>query len=78
VEKCLKILNNWSLLYIRHKGVCPICNKGLGYLSSENFEIHHLKRVADLDVGDPLLNNIKNLQLLHKSCHKTTLKSKKK
>jgi len=76
--KMLKNFNNWSLLYKRQKGVCPICNTGLGYLSSENLEIHHLKRVADLDVNDPLLNDIKNLQLIHKSCHKTTLKSKKK
>jgi len=70
--------NNWSLLYKKQKGVCSICSTGLGYLLSENLEIHHLKRVADLDVNDPLLSDIKNLQLIHKSCHKTTLKSKKK
>lgn len=76
--KMFKNFNNWSLLYKRQKGVCPICNTGLGYLSSENLEIHHLKRVVDLDVDNPLLNDVTNLQLLHKSCHKTTLKSKKK
>ena len=76
--KMFKNFNNWSLLYKRQKGVCPICNTGLGYLSSENLEIHHLKRIADLDVDDPLLNDVTNLQLIHKSCHKTTLKSKKK
>jgi RNA-directed DNA polymerase len=76
--KMFKNFNNWSLLYTRQKGVCVICKTGLGYLSSENLEIHHLKRVVDLDVDDPLLNDIKNLRLVHKSCHKTTLKSEKK
>mmetsp|Transcript_11895 Transcript_11895/g.22892 ORF Transcript_11895/g.22892 Transcript_11895/m.22892 type:complete len:798 (-) Transcript_11895:108-2501(-) len=76
--KMFKNFNNWSLLYTKQKGVCSICNTGLGYLSSENLEIHHLKRVADLDVDDPLLSDVKNLQLNHKSCHKTTLKFEKK
>ena len=69
-----KNFNNWSLLYTKQKGVFEICKLGLGYLTTENLEIHHLKRVADLDVDDPLLNDIKNLRLVHKSCHKTTLK----
>jgi RNA-directed DNA polymerase len=69
-----KNFNNWSLLYTKQKGVCEICKLGLGYLTTENLEIHHLKRVTDLDVDDPLLNNIENLRLVHKSCHKTTLK----
>jgi len=77
-DNMFKNFNNWSLLYTRQKGVCDICKTGLGYLSSENIEIHHLKRVADLDVNDPLLNDVKNLCLVHKSCHKTTLKSEKK
>jgi len=76
--KMFKNFNNWSLLYTKQKGVCDICKTGLGYLSSENLEIHHLKRVADLDVDDPLLNDVKNLRLIHKSCHKTTLKLEKK
>lgn len=69
-----KNFNNWSLLYTKQKGVCEICKLGLGYLTTENLEIHHLKGVADLDVDDPLLNDIKNLRLVHKLCHKTTLK----
>ena len=69
-----KNFNNWSLLYTKQKGVCKICKLSLGYLTTENLEIHHLKRVADLDVDDPLLNDLKNLRLVHKSCHKTTLK----
>ena len=76
--KTFKNFNNWSLLYKRQKGICPICGLGLGYLSSENLEIHHIKRVADLNTDDPLLKDVKNLQLVHKSCHKTTLKSLKK
>lgn len=76
--KIFKNFNNWSLLYTKQKGVCDICKTGLGYLSAENLEIHHLKRVADLDVNDPLLNDVKNLRLVHKSCHKTTLKLEKK
>jgi RNA-directed DNA polymerase len=76
--KIFKNFNNWSLLYIKQKGVCAICETGLGYLLAENLEIHHLKRVADLDINDSLLNDIQNLQLVHKSCHKTTLKLEKK
>lgn len=76
--RMFKNFNNWSLLYKKQKGVCSICNAGLGYLSSENLEIHHLKRVADLDVDDPLLSDVINLQLIHQPCHKTLLQSKKK
>jgi RNA-directed DNA polymerase len=76
--KEVKTFDKWSLLYNKQKGVCSICGTSLGYLISENLEIDHLKRVADLDVDDPLLDDIKNLRLVHKSCHKTTLKLKKK
>lgn len=55
-----------------------MCGTSLGYLFSENLEIHHLKRVADLDINDPLLKDVNNLKLVHKSCHKGTLKSDKK
>lgn len=41
-----KNFNNWSLLYTKQKGVCEICKLGLGYLTAENLEIHHLKRVG--------------------------------
>lgn len=60
-------------MYTKQKGLCAICNTGLGYLISEDLEIDHIKKVADLDVNDPLLYNIENLRILHKSCHKTTL-----
>lgn len=76
--KMFKNFNNWSLLYTKQKGICDICKTGLGYLSAENLEIHHLERVANLDVNDPLLNDVKNLRLVHKSCHKTILKFEKK
>lgn len=65
-------------MYTKQKGVCDICKTGLGYLSDESFELHHLKRIADLDIDDPLLSDTKNLRLVHKSCHKTTLKFEKK
>ena len=71
-------MNNSSLLYKKQKEVCPICNTGPDYLSSENLEIHHLKRVVDLDVDNPLVNDITNLQVVHKSCYKITLKVMKK
>lgn len=76
--KSFKNFNNWSLLYTRQKGLCGMCKTSLGYLSSEDLEIHHLKRVADLDVNDSLLKDVNNLKLVHKSCHKGILKSDKK
>jgi len=71
-----KSVDKWSLLYKRQEGLCPVCGQSLGYLISENLEIHHLKSVSQLDVDDSSLKDINNLQLVHKSCHKTTLKSK--
>jgi len=71
-----KSANKWSLLYTRQRGLCDICEHSLGYLTSENLEIHHVKRVSELNIGDPRLKDIDNLRLVHKSCHKTTLKSK--
>lgn len=74
--KEVKNFDKWSLLYTKQKGLCAICDTSLGYLISENLEIDHVKRVADLDVNDFLLKDVKNLRLLHKSCHKATLKKK--
>lgn len=71
-----KSVDRWSLLYEKQKGLCCICGQNLGYLISENLEIHHLKRVSQLDIGDFSLKDVNNLQLVHKSCHKTTLKFK--
>jgi len=71
-----KSVDRWSLLYKKQKGLCCICGESLGYLISENLKIHHLKKVSQLDVGDSRLKDINNLQLVHKSCHKTTLKFK--
>jgi hypothetical protein len=65
-------------LYIKQKGVCDICNTGLGYPLAENLETHHLKKVADLNINNLLLNDRTNLRLVNKSCHKTTLKLEKK
>jgi len=71
-----KSVDKWSLLYKRQKGLCCVCGQSLGYLISENLEIYHLKKVSQLNVGDSSLKDINNLQLIHKSCHKTTLKLK--
>ena len=71
-----KSVDKWSLLYKKQKGLCCVCGQSLGYLISENLEIHHLKRVSQLNIGDSSLKDINNLQLIHKSCHKTTLKLK--
>jgi hypothetical protein len=71
-----KSVDRWSLLYKRQEGLCCVCGQSLGYLTSENFEIYHLKRASQLDVDDFNLKDINNLQLVHKSCHKTTLKIK--
>jgi RNA-directed DNA polymerase len=71
-----KSVDRWSLLYKRQEGLCCVCGQSLGYLISENLEIHHSKRVSQLDVGDFSLKDINNLQLVHKSCHKTTSKLK--
>ena len=71
-----KSIDRWSLLYKRQEGLCCICGQSLGYLISENLEIHHLKRVSHVDVGDSSLKDINNSQLVHKSCHKITLKLK--
>lgn len=72
-----KYVNKYSLLYKKQKGICPICNEGLGYINSIELEIHHFKRVCDTPLNDRKdLNKIDNLQLLHKDCHKTTLKIK--
>jgi len=69
-------VDKWSLLYKKQQGLCDICGHSLGYLISENLEIHHVKRVSDLEVNDFRLKDINNLRLVHKSCHKTTLKLK--
>ena len=71
-----KSVDKWSLLYTEQKGLCSICGQSLGYLISENLEIHYLKKVSQLNVGDSRLKDIDNLQLVHKSCNKIIIKFK--
>ena len=71
-----KSVDKWSLLYKRQEGLCCICEQSLGYLISENLEIYYLKRVSQLDIGNFSLKDVNNLQLVHKSCYKTTLNLK--
>jgi len=65
--------NLWDLLYNKQNGMCTMCNTSLGYLNERTLEIHHLKQVSQLDSKDLLINNVNNLVLLHKECHKTIL-----
>jgi hypothetical protein len=51
--------NEFSKLFIPQKGMCPICNQGLGYLTTFNLKIHNLR---------PFFENSKvHGNLLHKS-----------
>ena len=75
-QKGGKYVNKYNLLYKNQNGKCIICNQGLGYINSIELEIHHINKVSDAGLKDGALNKIENLQLLHKECHKTTLKNK--
>jgi RNA-directed DNA polymerase len=68
-----KSVNKWSLLYKKQKGLCDVCGYSLGYLIAEKLEIHHVEKVANLNLEDNRLHDINNLRLVHKTCHKTTL-----
>jgi len=35
--------NELNRLFIHQKGMCPICNQGLGYLINFNLEIHNMQ-----------------------------------
>ena len=60
--------NTWAKLYNRQQGLCTLCEQDLGYFSSDNLHIHHKKQVA---LHPELINDIKNQELVHISCHKT-------
>lgn len=65
-----KAKNNWSELYKRQGGVCTECGQALGYLNTDNLEIHHIKQVSRTDDKDQL-NRLTNLKLIHKTCHRS-------
>jgi len=65
-----KITNNWSELYKKQRGVCTECGQSLGYLLSENLEIHHVKQMASSGPKDRV-NRLSNLKLIHKTCHRS-------
>jgi hypothetical protein len=51
--------NEFSRLFIHQKGMCPICNQSLGYLTSFNLDIHNQR---------PFFENLEvHGNLLHKS-----------
>ena len=60
-----------SLLLNKQKGICPVCNAEL--LNNEELEIHHVKPRKDGGADE-----IKNLVILHKVCHKQVTYSKSK
>ena len=65
--------NNWTELYKRQKGLCPLCNTPLGYLLEDNLEIHHVDSIADAvktNQASHQVNRLDNLMLVHKTCHK--------
>lgn len=65
--------NNWTELYKRQKGICPLCNTPLGYLLEENLEIHHMDSIANaIKIGQAShqVNRLDNLRIVHKTCHK--------
>ena len=62
--------NKWSELYKQQKGICVVCDGSLGYLLEENLEIRHINQVSKWDSSKEGVNKLKNLQLVHKSCHR--------
>jgi 5-methylcytosine-specific restriction endonuclease McrA len=64
------LTNNWSELYKKQRGVCSECGQSLGYLLSENLEIHHVQQVAFSNPKDRV-NRLSNLRLIHKTCHRS-------
>lgn len=62
-------------MYNKQKGFCTICKQPLGYLIDTNLEIHHVTPLAKANSSKQIemLNSIENLELVHISCHKSTL-----
>ena len=65
-----EVSNKWSALYKKQKGVCTECGQSLGYLLSENLEIHHVAPISTAEVCDKV-HVLSNLRLIHKTCHKS-------
>lgn len=65
-----KISNNWSELYKKQGGVCTECGQSLGYLLTENPEIHHIEQISTSGPKDHV-NRLSNLKLMHKTCHRS-------
>lgn len=57
--------NEFSRLFIRQKGMCPICNQGLGYLTSFNLEIHNLRPFFE---NSEVHGNLLHKSLVHSWC----------
>ena len=68
-KKSIGVFENlWARLYNKQQGLCALCKQDLGYFSSDNLQIHHIKQVA---LHPELIHDPKNQELVHISCHKT-------
>ena len=55
---------SWKPIYLRQKGLCPLCNRGFKPFSIEQIERDH---IIPLSKGGD--DSITNIQLVHRSCH---------
>lgn len=55
---------SWKPIYLRQKGLCPLCNQGFKPFSIEQIERDHIIPISQ--GGD---DSITNIQLVHRSCH---------
>jgi len=59
--------NEFSRLFIRQNGICPVCNQGLGYSTSSNLEIHD-PRPFSKNSEVPGDGNLLHKSLVHSWC----------
>lgn len=57
--------NEFSKLFIRQKGMCPVCNQGLGFLTSSDLEIHNLRPFSE---NPEVHGNLLHKTLVHSGC----------
>jgi hypothetical protein len=57
--------NEFCRMFIHQKGMCPICNQGLGYLTSFNLKIHNLRPFLE---NSEVHGNLLHKSLVHSWC----------
>lgn len=76
LDKRKNKLNFRELLFKRQKGICKSCGNSLldTSLTLKDLEIHHVKSISEARsesvIKHKLSNELSNLELLHKECHK--------